>query len=321
MNKVKIKRGLWYSQKISGTFPLAHTFKTDSNSKKAGFIWVEKDDKQIKLHVNENDFEIFDAQKAIPMEKISENIEIRFDVMETLIEGVISRHIKSMIVSGAPGIGKSYTMEKMLGEAKKAEKIDNFKVCKGMSSALGIYLKLFENCNPGDVIVLDDLDSIFGDETALNILKGALDTTGNRTISWMAMNSYFKENDIPQEFEFNGTVVFITNLDFDKMIEKASKLSPHFAALVSRCVYLDLGIHTTREILARINQVMRKTNMLSTLGVSIDKSTEIMTWLLSNCENIRSLSLRTVIQLAQFVRTSPTDWKSIAQVTLLKKFY
>jgi len=135
----------------------------------------------------------------------------------------------------------------------------------------------------------------------------------------MSASSFLRDEGIENTFEFRGTVVFISNMNFDKIIEKANKMSPHFAALINRCVYLDLGIHTKQEIMIRINQVIRNSNILAELGVSSSHGDEILAWMKKNQDNIRSLSIRTILQLASFIKTSPNGWEAIAKATMLKR--
>ncbi len=318
MTQVEIKSGLFYSQEINGSFPLAKEYVNCHTSKKDGYIWIIRDSKQIKVHVGRNDFNIITAESLKSDAEISQEIEDRFTVMETLVDGVINRTIKTMILSGAPGIGKSFTVDEKLMKAKREGKI-RFNCLTGSCTPIGLYLQLWNHQNEGDVLVLDDIDSIFNDQESLNLLKGALDTGRTRQISWMSASSFLREEGVDNTFEFKGTVIFITNMNFDEMIEKGTKLSPHFAALVNRAVYLDLGIHSTREIMVRINQVVRNTTMLEDLGVSKMHADEIMDWMDSHKETLRSLSIRTILQLASFIKTSPRCWKMIAEATMIKR--
>jgi len=318
MQNVKINSGLHYSNEISGTFPMAKAYSASTNSKRDGFVWIMKNDNRVKLHVNPTDIQVVGKNDDKSDAVISQEIENRFNVMETLVDGVIDRNIKSMIISGAPGIGKSFTVDEKLQAAQKAGKC-RVNQLTGSCTPIGLYLQLWNHQNAGDVLILDDIDSIFNDIESLNLLKGALDTGRTRQISWMSASSYLREEGADNTFEFKGTVVFITNMNFDLMIEKASKMSPHFAALVNRCVYLDLGIHSTREIMVRINQVIRNTNILNDLGVSKSHTDEIMKWMVEHKDSLRSLSIRTILQLASFIKTSESNWKMIADATMIKR--
>ena len=130
------------------------------------------------------------------------------------------------------------------------------------------------------------------------------------------LTGVLEEEGIPRDFEFKGAVVFITNTDFESEIQKDSKMSPHYRALMSRCLYVDLRIHTKREILVRIAQVVFSKEFLRENGVTKAQAQEMMRWLTEHLGMIRVLSIRTVLQLASMVKTDE-DWKDMAEVTML----
>lgn len=319
--KIKIRNGLYYKTSINGTFDLAGDYKSGNSAHRDGCVWILRNGKKTRIQVNASDYSIVGSENDIPEvdnNTLSEDIQRRFDVMEYVVDGVIDRKIKAVVISGAPGIGKTYNIDKRLREAQEKRGI-NYSQLTGSATAIGLYLTLYEHRNTGDILVLDDLDSIFQDQEALNLLKGALDTGQTRTISWMSASKYLRENDIPNAFEFHGTVVFISNMNFDQQIERGSKLAPHLAALINRCVYLDLGIHSTREIMIRIKQVIDQTNILRDLGLAKNHTNDIIAWMDKHSENLRSLSIRTIIQLANFVRTNPHHWQDMAEMTMIKR--
>lgn len=320
MTKVNIQRGLHYSTDLSGIFDLAEGYKPDPASRRDGFIWIMRDGKRSRLAINEGDFTILGEESDLVSEEVlAENIDKRFRVLDMIMNGILHNKIKAAVFSGAPGIGKTFNVDQRLTEARRKHGRE-VKHLTGSATAIGLYCKLYENRNPGNILVLDDLDSIFSDQEALNLLKGALDTGATtRTISWMAASSHLESQDIPNEFEFEGSVIFISNLDFDGQIEKGSKLAPHLRALVNRCVYLDLGIHTTREIMVRVKQVIEKTTIIEDLGLADNHSQDIIAWMEKNCGNLRDLSIRTIIHLANFVRTDPHNWQDIAEITMVRR--
>lgn len=245
----------------------------------------------------------------------AEDIESRFAAMELLADAVVQGNIRSLVVSGAAGVGKSYLLEEKLNEALSESKLGQVTQVKGTISAIGLYMTLFENNRKGDVIVLDDIDSIYGDEEAMNLLKGALDTNGRRVISWIKDSRFLKDQDIPTSFEYKGQVVFLTNVDLQSVADKGGRMAPHMGALMSRAVYLDLGIHTAEQIMIRIRQVLRVSDM--GLGLSAAQTQMILDWMDSNITNLRAISLRTVIQVAGFMKVTK-DWQLLARNTLLR---
>lgn len=256
-------------------------------------------------------------QKAENPKVKAEMIRERFGVLEILADGVANKNIRSLIVAGAPGVGKTFTLEQKLVAAEKAGKVQSLDVVKGSISAIGLYVRLWENRDSGQVIVLDDIDSVFGDEETMNLLKGALDTTQTRRISWAKASSFLRDNDIPNSFDYNGQIVFITNTDPDAVIAKGGKLAPHMNALLSRSVFLDLCIHDAKSIMVRVEQVLADSNMLRDLELTKTQAADIVGWMNQNIESLRSVSLRTVIQLAGFIKTTD-NWTSLASATMLK---
>lgn len=266
-------------------------------------------------------FELSSVALAGPAQKtekqIAETITERFDALEMLSDAMISGNIRAMIVSGAPGVGKTHTLESKLKDAQTNNKIKSVNAIKGSVSAIGLFLTLWENKESGNVLVLDDIDSIFNDEEALNLLKGALDTGKTRTISWIKDSTFLRDREIPNTFEYEGQIAFLTNVDLDSRAAKEGKYAPHICALISRCVFLDLGIHSPREIMVRIKQVCTQTSFLRDLNLSLSKATILLGWMEANINKLRSVSLRTMIQLAGFIATT-AEWEKLARTTMLK---
>lgn len=256
------------------------------------------------------------ANDPIPQAKVDpDHIRARFAALDMLTEGVIAGHVRSLIVAGAPGVGKTYTLEQQLNAAERNRKIASQVEVKGSISAIGLFLTLWENRDKGQVIVLDDIDSVFSDEECMNLLKGALDSSDRRVISWIKDSSFLRDRDIPNSFEYKGQVVFITNVDIESVIERGTKMAPHMNALLSRAVFLDLAIHTPEAVMIRIEQIVAETDFITKQGITTSQAVQIMDWLRANMTQLRTLSLRTVIQLAAFVKTT-SNWKQLAEATL-----
>ena len=252
-------------------------------------------------------------------EKLSDidaRIKNTFAVLNKVANGIVDQHIKSVIVSGAAGCGKTYTLETALVEAEE-EGYVRFQSVKGAMSAIGLYRQLFECSEPGNVLVIDDCDSIFGDLDALNLLKAALDTGKSRKVHWNKESKVLDGEGVPRSFEFKGAVVFITNIDFSAEIEAEKKLSPHYRALLSRCLYVDLGIHNKREVLVRIGQVVYSNEFLSDNEIRLEQAVSMMRWLNHNLNRVRTLSIRTILQLASLVKTDD-EWEKMADAVMLR---
>jgi hypothetical protein len=224
-------------------------------------------------------------------------------------------------VSGPPGVGKSFGVEKVLQKADLfntlAEKKPKFEVVKGAMSSIGLYAKLYEFADKGNVVVFDDCDSILMEDLSLNILKGALDSSERRFISWNTDSRILRSEGIPDRFEFKGAAIFITNIKFEHV--KSKRLRDHLDALESRCHYIDLAIDTNREKILRIKQVVNDNDMLARYDFEQCIKDEIVEFVEANQERLRELSLRMVLKLADLRKSFPASWKAMAKTTCMKR--
>ncbi|MFI5260879.1 MAG: hypothetical protein ACHQU0_03730, partial [Candidatus Paceibacteria bacterium] len=196
---------------------------------------------------------------------------------------------------------------------------------KGFVRATGLYKTLHAYRAKGKVVVFDDADSIFFDEVSLNLLKGACDSTDRRRLSWLAETTMIDEatgNTIDTQFEFEGSVIFCTNIDFDAMIEKGHKLAPHLNAMVSRAHYVDLAMKNRNDYLVRINMVMREGVMLKELTTT--EKSDVMKFIVEHYSPqvskfvLRELSLRMALKLGMLRKSLGTEWERTARITCCK---
>lgn len=248
---------------------------------------------------------------------IDTRIQHTFRVLNKVANGVVDGNITAVIVSGAAGCGKTYTMERILNKAQ-SDGLISYSSIKGSMSAPGLYQQLYDAREPGSVLVIDDCDSIFTDLDALNLLKAALDTTRRRTVHWNKESRWLEDKGLESSFDFEGAVVFITNTDFTAEIEADKKMSPHYKALLSRCMYVDLLIHSKVEVLVRITQVVRTAEFMRENGISKTQVGQMMRWLTQNLSRVRVLSIRTVLQLASLIKTDD-EWEMMAASIMLKR--
>jgi DNA-binding NarL/FixJ family response regulator len=226
-----------------------------------------------------------------------------------------------MIVSGAPGVGKSFGVEKvlskhdLLADVAQNSKLKKYEIVKGAMSAIGLYKKLYEFSDRKCILVFDDCDSVLLDDLALNILKAALDTSKKRTIHWNTDSRSLIAEGVPNSFDFNGGAVFITNINFANV--KSKKLQDHLAALESRCHYIDLTIHTEREKMLRIRQIVAD-GMLAEYEFSEAQQTELVDFIADNKARLRELSLRTVLKAADLIKSFPAKWQRVAEISLMR---
>lgn len=253
-------------------------------------------------------------------DEILNDLKLRFGILAKMTHGAVNRTIRSLSVTGAPGVGKTYTVESILQHASKT-KGTKFEIVKGTISAVGLYKLGYRMRHRGSVMVLDDVDIIFTDEDSLNLLKILCDSSETRTVSWMKESNALKiegEEDIPQQYDFEGTCIFISNLEWQKIIDEGrSKLAPHFAALQSRSHYLDLQLHNRQELGVWVEHIVTSCKIFQREGISAEKGSRILNFIRRHRDDLRELSIRTVVKIAEIVNTD-SDWENTVRVLQVK---
>jgi hypothetical protein len=197
-----------------------------------------------------------------------------------------------------------------------ADRSPRYEIVKGAMSSIGLYCKLYEHHKANHVVVFDDCDSVLFDENSLNLLKGALDSSQKRVISWNKDSRVLRAESIPDSFDFRGAVIFITNIKFAHV--RSKKMRDHLAALESRCHYIDLDMDTTREKFLRIHQVV-EAGMLDCYEFGDQGRAEVMNFMITHGARLREISLRMVIKIADLRKAFPMSWAKMANVTCMAR--
>lgn len=254
-------------------------------------------------------------------EEILARLAERFNILTEMTKAVKQGNVRAMIVSGPPGVGKSHGVEAVLQKDdlfnKLADRKPKFEIVKGAMSAIGLYAKLYEFSDKGCVVVFDDCDSILMEDLSLNILKGALDSSQRRWISWNTDSRLLRSEGIPDRFEFKGAAIFITNIKFEHV--RSKKLKDHLNALESRCHYIDLQMDTNREKLLRIKQVVNDVGMLDRFEFDQDQKDQLIEFVEQNQHQLRELSLRMVLKIADLKKSFPSNWQNMSRTTCMKR--
>ena len=239
------------------------------------------------------------------------DINTRFGFVEKLVNMVATGVQPSAVITGEGGLGKTYTVTKTL-EANGYKDISDlaefqvgsiintrkcFTMVKGYSTAKGLYRTLFENNK--SIIVFDDCDAVLKDPVALNLLKGALDSYGKRIISW---NADMRDEDLPRSFEFTGRVIFISNMDQEKIDQ----------AIRSRSMMIDLSMSLDQKI-DRMEFIAKSDEFLPEYDAKIKSdSLSLIREIKADCKEI---SLRTLIAVCK-IRASNKEYKDLATYML-----
>ena len=340
MSTIRILSGSYRKQSVVNTeFTLVKGFQTGA---KGGYVTV-KNDGQFAINIPEvkvlvdsiNEIEFLNGDNVIAntvefkKESVKETeteamdrIAARFEVLDEMSRAAINGDIRAMIVSGPPGVGKSYGVETQMEKASMFDKLAGkkvrFNIVKGAMTALGLYAQLYKYSDTKNVLIFDDCDSVFTDDLALNILKAALDSGKTRRICWNSDSRLLREEGIPNTFNFNGSAIFITNLKFSNL--KSKKLQDHLEALQSRCHFLDLTIDGDRDKMLRIKQVHRDADggLFSDYDFTEEQSQMVIDFMWDNHTKLREVSLRMCLKIADLVKISPGNWKNLARTTCMK---
>jgi hypothetical protein len=104
--------------------------------------------------------------------------------MAQLVQMACKGTLRSLLIYGGPGTGKTFTIMKTVNDMGMTKGKDYVKL-SGKASPIEIYKTLFMYRKSG-LVIFDDLDSMWRNEDATNILKAALDTSPVREISWVS---------------------------------------------------------------------------------------------------------------------------------------
>ena len=339
---ITVKYGEYRNQPIvNQQFELVKGYAT---GKRGGFVTVKNDGKfpqvqiaNVKIKVNNiNDItwgtdNPIMADETIALapeitetdEQAMDRIKTRFNILDDMAKATIAGDIRAMIVSGPPGVGKSYGVEQQMEKASLFDQLTNsrtrYEVVKGAMTALGLYAVLYKYSDAKNVLVFDDCDSVFQDDLALNILKAALDSGKSRRICWNSDSSLLSREGIPNSFEFKGSCIFITNLKFENI--KSKKLQDHLEALQSRCHFLNLTIDNDRDKMLRIKQVDRdcEGGLFADYKFDNGQDKEIFDFMEENAHKLREVSMRMALKIADLFKvTGVNDWKTLAESTCMK---
>ena len=235
----------------------------------------------------------------------------RFEFVKQMVTMVAKKTVASAIITGQGGLGKTHSVLKALKDCGLQDVTDlasfevgtriqgsrSYRVIKGFSTAKGLYRSLFEG--NGMTLVFDDCDSVLKDPVALNLLKGALDSYGERYISW---NADIKDEDLPRSFKFTGSIVFISNKDMDSLDQ----------AVRSRALCVDLSM-TEEQKIERMDTIVQDAEFMP--EYSIQYKHDALEFLRSMVKSVQNLSLRSLISVVK-IRAEGGDWKQLAKYVL-----
>ena len=225
------------------------------------------------------------------------NINQRFEFLKQLTGLVVDGVTPSLVVCGEGGLGKTHSVMEVISE--KGLYPHEWIQFKGYSTARGLYTTLYDN--NGKTIVFDDCDSTLEDRVAVNILKSALDSYETRKISWMSRMS--RGDEYPQQFDFTGSIIFISN----------KPMSSIDGAILSRSLTVDLSM-TGDEKIQRMTYILPNILPDVPIGVKVDALR-----FLESKKSEMDLNLRSLIITSKIRMAHPDNWIDLATYMISTK--
>jgi len=229
-----------------------------------------------------------------------------------------------LLISGDAGTGKTHWCESGLFSVADRSNVDYI---KGSSiTAPAIFVKLFLQRHPGKVLVLDDVDIIHktGAElsTILDLFKGATEMTkGPRILSWerAGSNSYMTEKGVPRSFDFQGSVIWITNDSLDAIAKKAKG---HWHAISSRFNIITVYLNDQEKLLYTLHLLeegLLGPDCRAKEGGYPDHIVEATTnYILKNYKDLEIVTPRVAVKIADLMETYPDDWEMLVEQQFIK---
>lgn len=239
--------------------------------------------------------ELLDAQLKDGLK----SYDYKLSFLSKLVHGLVNTNrVNSLLISGPSGIGKTYTIDKVLTEySEDLENPIKYSKLNGKITPLSFYNMLKENSDEECVLFFDDSDSILTNPISLNMLKAASEKTSRRTVSYVS--SKFDAT----SFVFEGKIVIATN-------QRISK-NEHFKAVVDRFHVYDMNISMT-EKLAKIIDISKAEN-----DFTDDINQKAIQFLMKNIDSINPdrFSLRTFIKLRELIELMPDSWEEYQKIS------
>ncbi len=259
---------------------------------------------------------------AAPVKQSRFDVNTRFGFIEDVTNMVITGESNSVIITGSGGLGKTFTVMHCLAGAKfvetSGEPLDDedgdegldentdeqvtpagvYEVVKGFVTPKALYRLLYNNRER--LVIFDDCDSVWDNPTTVSLLKAALDSYETRKISWFS-ESKSEDDDLPQQFEFKGKIIFVSNLALTDLDQ----------AVLSRCLYVDVSM-TTQEKIDRIRTLSTaiRTDMPKKM------KDEALLVLEENKDRIGDLNIRTFLKVCEVRHRGSDNWKDLAEYVI-----
>jgi hypothetical protein len=255
--------------------------------------------------------------------------EIVFENIETYTRMIANGDIISLMITGEGGVGKSHMVYETL-KKQGLVKDKDWVLHKGHITDKALYMQLIKYNDK--ILVFDDIDDIFKSKVSFDILKAALDTSKERTITWLTGNTfdstgldnqeirYVMNNSLkpvmPSTFNYTGSIIMISNLSKEDIDRKDR-------ALLTRTVNVDVQfkeddmlklIQSNLENI-KIYKKVNASGQTIEIGQNMELKREVLEFLKSpefRRNSVSKINYRTFIKAYIFAYSGDKNWKRLA---------
>lgn len=271
---------------------------------------TDEDENRPIIFINKSKIDT-SAIDALSDEELFQRIQDTFGSLTLLSEAAADLKIRSLIVSGSAGTGKTFEVIKAMKAKFSEDRSFYYHQIKGTISPIALYIELYRAKD--GVLILDDADEGLTDNECLQLLKAATESSKNRSVSYRKLSLALENEGIPNEFEFSGCVVVLTNTNLE---DARKQKQTHYDAIMSRAHYINAVLATDREKIMRIRHIITTTSMLNQF-LDPQYHQEVIDFIEEYHVRFRELSIRTVVKLAELRSAFPEKWEVLARGTLL----
>ena len=274
------------------------------------------------------------SKEDCDIEEIQEELHEHFNDIEDLITGVAEDNFH-LVINGSPGMGKTeFTKDilKQFYEKKVLKKKAVF--ISGTTSGIKLFSALQKNKDQGQITVIDDTDKILEDTECLDVLKGALDSQGDKELSWEKYSTALKKEDLKDGFIYKGRLIIITNKKIP-MIQDDSPTNSRLRVdpVMSRVQYCRAGLPNNEFKVMAIRMFQEgydKKNSHSfkryqlrcfqEANVPTTVQDEIMDFVEEHKDRFNELSFRTIYKIVSLWEFRPERWQRLVQTSMFSQY-
>jgi len=272
------------------------------------------------------------SQQDLSSEDIQIELHEHYNDIEDLISGVAENQFH-LIINVSPGMGKTEFTKDILREYVKGkdnkDPIPRPSFLSGTVSGIKMFIELQKAKDDGQITVVDDTDKILEDIECLDLLKGCLDSQGEKEVDWKKFSSAIKQEDVKEKFVYKGRLIIITNKKIKTIQDDSASVSRlKLDPVMSRCQYIRAGLPNNQFKVEAIKMFWKGYKGFDRYNLRCFKENnvpeniqeEMMDFLEKNQDRFSELSFRTVSKLCDLWKFKPERWDRLAMTSMFSQY-